>query len=71
MSDIRFVGDMERLQIKEGDKFVLKVPHQISSETAEKIQKIWADFSEGKCGKLLILDKDMELGVISTVPEKE
>lgn len=71
MSDIRFVGDMERLEIRETDRFVLKVSSKVTMETAERLQETWKTFSEGKCGSLLILEPGMELGVISTTPEKD
>lgn len=70
MSDIRFVGDMQRLQIKEGDRFILTIDQPISSETADKIQEVWSTFTEGKGGKLLLLERGMKLGVISQIPEK-
>lgn len=68
--EIRFLGDLQRLEIKPGDRFVLKMPAHISLDTAEKIQTIWNTFTDGKAGKLLILDGGMELGAIS-FPEKE
>lgn len=71
MSDIRFVGDMERLQIKKGDRFVLKTKNFLSAQSVASIQEAWNKFTEGETGLLLILEPGMELGVISTVPEKD
>lgn len=71
MSDIRFVGDMQRLQIKKGDKFVLKVSRPLTREAVEKFQEIWSKFTHGETGPILILEPGMELGVVSTIPEKD
>lgn len=68
---IEYLGDLQRLEIKPGDRFVLTTDQIISLETCEKIQQIWAKFTEGKGKELLILMPGMKLGVIGGLPEKE
>lgn len=66
MDEIRWLGDMERLEIKPGDKFVLMVPGVISMEVHDRIQEVWEKFHGGDPDdfKLLILDQGIKLGVI-------
>lgn len=64
---IRFLGDMQRLQPQPGDVFVLTCEERLDSATAERIK---AELS-GKLGgaTVLVLDCGMTLGCIA-VPEK-
>lgn len=64
--EIRFLGDLQRLAVKPGDRFVLTVPDVISGETAARIQASWKGFvgSDADAPKLLILSGGMKLGVI-------
>jgi hypothetical protein len=54
------VENLRRLDVRPGDRFVMMVPHAISSEQAEHIQAYWRDFIGNEPVKLLILT----LGVI-------
>jgi hypothetical protein len=69
--EIRWVGDLTRLELKPGDNFVLQIDRYISAETAAGIQDAWAAFVDGRehIGKLLIIEPSMKLGTISTKPE--
>lgn len=66
MDEIRFLGDMERLQFKPGDKFILKVPGRISSEIAARMKQAWHEFMGGNPDefKLLIIEEGMTIGVL-------
>lgn len=67
---IRFIGDLQRLELKPGDRFVLTTPDVISSEIHARIQAAWKDFVGGDDAafKLLVLSGDMKLGVINGDP---
>jgi hypothetical protein len=69
--EIRWIGDLTRLEIKPGDKFVIQIDRRVDAETAASIQAAWASFTEGceGIGKLLIIEPGMKLGTISTKPE--
>jgi hypothetical protein len=62
--EIRFVGDMERLVLRPGDRFVLKVDQHYPNSVHEHIQKAWREFAGEP--KLLILGPGMTLGAIGS-----
>jgi pyruvate kinase len=66
--EIRFVGDLARLELKPGDRFVLTTSYVLHSAAREHIQRAWEDFTDSQPGdiKLLILDSGMKLGVVNT-----
>ncbi len=66
--EIRYLGDLQRLTIKPGDKFVLTADRPISREMAAALKSMWEGFA-GPDIPLLILDKGCSLGAISVVPE--
>lgn len=70
-AEIRWVGDLTRLELKPGDKFVLQIDRPISHEVAQRIQAAWKEFVDGRedIGKLLIIEPGMKLGAIATKPE--
>lgn len=61
--EIRWVGELQRCDVRPGDKFVLNVDGIISDHTAQHIQRAWKDFIGGDHAKLLILTDGMKLGV--------
>lgn len=61
--DIKFIGDMERLVVKSGDRFVIKCDHTLSLEMKSNIAETARRFF-GDNVKVLILDKGFSLGVI-------
>lgn len=65
--EIRYLGDLQRLEIKPGDKFILTVPGSISYEQATRIREAWQKFAGGDKDDLLILEGEMKLGVIGPV----
>jgi hypothetical protein len=62
--EIRYLGDLQRLELKTGDKFVLTVDVPISVRVADMIRKQWEQFA-GEGVPLLILQDGMKLGAIS------
>lgn len=67
---IRFVGDLQRLEIKPGDKFVLMCDGRISAEQADQLHEYWNGFA-GDGVKLLVLESGAKLGVYSAPAEAE
>lgn len=68
--EIRFLGNLNRLELKPGDRFVLSTDERISMETHDRIQRIWGCFvGNPESYPLLILESGMKLGVIATPEE--
>lgn len=63
MDAIKFFGDLQRLDLKHGDKFVLTVDRPISDAAAANIKRMWHAFA-GEDVPLLILEGGMKIGVI-------
>jgi hypothetical protein len=61
--EIRFLGDLQRLEVRPGDVFVLTVPRDFSREVQYRIVEYW----RGIMGdvRLIVLEEGMKLGVIS------
>jgi hypothetical protein len=64
---ISWIGDLQRLEMKPGDKFVLTVPRMLSREQSDYLRKGWEQFVGGDTEKfkLLILTEGMKLGLIN------
>lgn len=62
--EIRFIGELERIAIKPGDKFVITCPHELSFDTMRRIQGQWREFA-GDGVEVVILTGGMQLGVIA------
>lgn len=60
---IRYLGDLQRLDLKPGDKFVLTVDHVLSAVECERLQQQW-EAAMGIEYKVVILHGGMKLGVI-------
>lgn len=60
---IRYLGDMQRLELKPGDMFVLSVDEHISQEMAVRLKEQVAQATG--CAKVIVLGKGMKLGVVS------
>ncbi len=61
---LRFVGDMQRLNLGRDDILVLSVDQHISYETAEKIRD-QVKLALGEDRKVMILDAGMKAGVLA------
>ena len=63
--EIRFVGDLQRLEVRHGDKFVLKVPRPMSEQQVARLRQNLTRFI-GDGVDVLILSDGMELGVVGS-----
>ena len=61
--EITVKGELRRIDVRPGDKFVLNVDQPVSAQSAHRLQEIWRQFIEGEA-PLLILERGMELAVI-------
>lgn len=61
--EIRFVGDLQRVQVQPNDRFVLTVDQVLSASQAEAIQRAWAKFMAGDDVPLLVCPKGARLDV--------
>jgi hypothetical protein len=66
---VRFVGDLQRLEVRSGDRYVLTVPERVSAEATVRIRKAWEQFAGNS--PLLILDGDMKVGAISMLDKTD
>jgi hypothetical protein len=71
-AEIRFLGELNRLEVWPGDRFVLQVDALISPELAARIQEEWREFigQDHPEIRLLILEKGMKIGAIR-LPDQE
>lgn len=67
---VRFLGDLQRLECQPGDKFVLMCPGAVSKEMQLDIQTIWREFM-GNETKLLILPNGYSIGVVAPAKDLE
>jgi len=63
-SAIQFIGNLQRLELKPGDKFVLTVPGEITQEEEQRIREILERELPGH--KILVFAGGVQLGVIGT-----
>lgn len=67
MDEIRFIGDLQRVEAKPGDVFVLKCERRMSVEQSLAARKYLSDALGG--AKVIVLDAGMTLGVCSNPQE--
>lgn len=60
--EIRFIGDMQRLELKPGDSLVVKAMGIISRDTAERIESMLSKKFPGV--PIVVLDAGLEIGVL-------
>lgn len=60
--EIKFVGDMKRLVLRDGDVLVVSCEGRISDEIAERIKAAFQEKFSGK--QVLVLDGGMKVGVV-------
>ncbi len=63
-SEIRFLGDLQRIEVKPGDKFVLQVDFHPTAEMVGRFRDVWRAVM-GDDVPLLVLEKGAKLGVVS------
>lgn len=61
--EVRYIGDLQRVTVHPGDKFVLSVDFIISDETRNRLQAEWERFM-GHEYPIIVLSPGMKLGVI-------
>ncbi len=61
--EIKFLGDLQRLEVRPGDVFVLKVPEKLTQHVGEQIRETLISALGGK-NKVIILDHGWELGIV-------
>lgn len=61
--EVRFLGDLQRLEVRPGDIFVLKAPGKLSYQLCDQLH---AELTSalGGANKVIILDEGWELGVV-------
>lgn len=64
--EIRYLGDLARIELKPGDVFVLSCEQRISSETAERVRAYWQRVMGDV--PLLIFDGGARLEVVPSAP---
>lgn len=64
---IRFVGDMERLQVKPGDVYVVTVPQILSDEAVKAITRYVQDALRTDA-KVVVMHGGLKLGVMGEAP---
>ncbi|OUM00571.1 hypothetical protein [Variovorax sp. JS1663] len=65
--EIRFLGDLQRLQPKPGDVFVLTVDRSLSIEQCEHLRSYWKQVMGDI--KVLVLTEGLKLGCMAKPPE--
>jgi hypothetical protein len=68
IGEIRFVGDMQRLEVKPGDVYVIQSDQPISSDTVERIRQSVRQVL-GAETKVLVIGNGLKFGVVATEPE--
>ena len=61
--EIRFLGDLQRLEVKPGDKFVLTLDCQLSMEQQARLGDYWMTLMGPDC-PLIVIEPGMKLGVL-------
>ncbi len=61
--EIQFLGDLQRLEVRPGDIFVLKVPEKLTAQMVERIRAMLISALGGK-NKVIVLDHGWELGIV-------
>lgn len=61
--EIRYLGDVQKLVLSEGDIIVVSVDYHLSDETAERFKNHVSEMLGGR--KVLVLDNGAKIGVLS------
>lgn len=66
LPEIQFVGELQRLELKPGDRFVLHCDRPLPAVVAEHLERGWRRFVGDRADEfpLLVLEPGMRLGVI-------
>lgn len=66
---IRFVGELSKLEIAADDRFVLHVDRSLTAQIVERIHSAWRTFA-GEGVQLLVLERGMKLDAINVSVSK-
>lgn len=67
--EIKYLGDVQRLELKPGDKVVLTLPYRSTLEVVERIRALLVDkFPDHE---ILVLEEGTKIGVISEASAAE
>lgn len=65
MTDFEKIGELKRLDIRPGDRFVLTCQSHLTASAVNNIRDLWSGyFKGGEVPELVILYGGVELGVI-------
>ncbi len=62
-SEIKYLGELQRLDLKPNDVFVLSTSCKLTSEQLEKLNQYWRSLMPNN--KVIILSDNFKLGVIN------
>lgn len=62
---VRYLGDLQRLQLQDGEVFVLTSDADLNPPQIERLRASWESVM-GKEAKLLVLTAGMKLGAVSS-----
>ncbi|WP_273785628.1 hypothetical protein [Brucella intermedia] len=66
---IKFLGNLSRLDTRPGDKFVLMTEGDVPHDMAMRITEEWKRFMGPDAPKLMILSDGIKIGVVSGLPD--
>lgn len=61
---VTFLGNLARIEVKPGDRFVLMTDGPVSEETARRFTEEWKRFMGSDAPKLMILSDGIKIGAI-------
>jgi len=64
MNEINFVGDLQRVDVKPGDRFVITCDEHLSPERMNAVGEAWRRFVGEGGPPVLVLPKGFKVGVL-------
>lgn len=61
---IDYLGELSRLDVKPGDRFVITYPGVMSTPMVEHLNRLWKRFVGEDGPQVLVLDQGMKIGAI-------
>lgn len=61
---IEYLGELSRLDVKPGDRFVITYPGRLSMDSARAIEAMWQRFIGPGGPPVLVLDNGMKIGAL-------
>ena len=63
---IQWLGDLQRIDVRSGDMFILKSQRRLSIEQRERLRSEWMAHMPADC-KCLVIDDALEVGLFGKV----